>query len=336
MDAPTTVRTSTDSQGFYLSSMMWSFVVSAGASVFGMPFQTALQTGIVVGVLLAWILGTLHLGTLHVSDTEVVLARRLGTMRMNLEDIRQVTVAPSITSGQREGEGLLSMTLTPTQGRPLRFELQESDADLVLPQVIAPVLRRQRAALAAGEELAFRDPRRFPWSALVRGLIAALGAVFFFGSSMLWARIDFTALIAFGVIGVTGLAGAARAVWTWRRADTDGGLLVSAKGFLPLERAPRRRIDAGAYRTATLGAPFIPWAAIRDVRREGYGLTIETDTTPQRILLTASTEGVTYLEALIQEQRVAADRASFLGPAAAEDADVAEAPVAEAARRNGA
>lgn len=283
-------------------AMLIGLAATAVASRFVAETSLVLSIGGAVGLVAAVLLEYRRAGTLDLIDDTVVLKTHGGTTRLPCSEVRQITAEPTVVTRLRSEPETVLVTITPESGSPIRCNLSAHEAEPLLLRIAAPIMRRQASALAAGERLAFRDPRRFPTRQVMRGLSVALGALYLQVALATFA-LHLTVVIALFAVFFGALAKAARAIWSWSRADRGGGLLVSSMGFLQIEDAPRRRIAASVYREPEAQGPWIPWSALREVRREGYGLIIETHTLPARIQLTASTEGVLSLQALMQRQQ---------------------------------
>lgn len=266
-----------------------------------------------LGFVVAAVLARRRLAAVSVDEDGVVFDHRGRVVRVAHEQLRQLLAEPVDASGFRGGTEAVRVTLVRAEGRPVRFEVNELDARTLLAAISDPMVRRWSSALARDETLEFRDPRRFPTSAVLRNLAVTTGALFLLLAAALAQVFDL-----YLTVGMLGLAfgsalNAMRAVRNWLRADRGGGLAVSSQGVLHLEDAPRERVTTSAYRAAPTSGPWIPWAALRDVRVEGYGLVLDTEVSPTPIRLSASIEGAAPLEILLRQRRDEALRARYAG-----------------------
>ncbi len=308
-----TYRTTVSTDQLVSSAMAIGLAVSVVATV----VLSSLTAGVAAGGALGLITAALWVNRLtadvRVDAEGVTLTRRGHTERIPHAEIRQVIAEPGDVSGFRGQSNAVTIVLLREGGATTHLEIPAADADALLAEISAPMVRRWRAALAQGEHLEFRDPRLFPRGAVLRGLAVALGALFLLASAIVALRFDLVLTVGLLGIFVSSLRRAWRAVHAWRGADRGGGLAVSSQGVLHLTEVPRVRIAGPVYRAAELSGPWIPWAALRSVQRAGYGLVLETDTIPAQIRLSPSTEGVSPLGQLLHEQRAAWERASFIG-----------------------
>lgn len=271
----------------------------------------AIALGGALGLVIAAVLASRGIASVTVDEGAVIFTRRGGVERVPHTQIRHVRAEPADARGVRGGTEAVSITLTREGAEPLRFDVPRAQAGALIEALSGPMLRRWSTSLAQGEHVEFHDPREFPRAVVGRGLVVSLGALFLLASSVLGNRFDLFLLVGLLSVSVGSAVRTVRAVRAWRRADPGGGLAVSSAGVLPLAQVPRRRMAASAYRASHASGPWIPWAAIRTVQREGDGVAIETDTAPARIELSASTESVAPLGVMLQHMKVEADRQSF-------------------------
>ncbi|MEZ4392077.1 MAG: hypothetical protein R3A48_13345 [Polyangiales bacterium] len=274
---------------------------------------SGLAVGGGLGFVIAAVLARRRLAEVSVDDDGVVFDHRGRVVRVPHAQLQQVLAEPVDASGFRGDTEAVRVTLVRAEGRPVRFEVNEFDARTLLPAISAPMVRRWSSALAREETLEFRDPRRFPTGAVLRNLAVSAGALFLLLAAALAHVFDL-----FLTVGMLGLSfgsalNAMRAARNWLRADRGGGLAVSSQGVLHLEDAPRERAASAAYRAAPTSGPWIPWAALRDVRVEGYGLVLDTEVSPTPIRLSASIEGAAPLEILLRQRCDEARRARYAG-----------------------
>ncbi|MFO0629468.1 MAG: hypothetical protein U0325_28085 [Polyangiales bacterium] len=338
-----TYRTTVSTDQLVSGALVIGLAASGVATVLLHSLTAGVALGGAVGLLASalWVDGLR--AQIRVDAEGLTLTRRWRTEHIPHADIRQVIAEPGDVSGFRGQSDAMSVTLLREGGQTTQLEVATGDADPLLAEISAPMVRRWRSALAQGEHVEFRDPRLFPTRSVLRSLAVSVGALFLLVSAVVAFRFDLALTVALLGVFVSSLRRAWRAGWAWRAADRGGGLAVSSQGVQVLAQVPRVRLAGPVYRAAELSGPWIPWAALRGVQREGFGLVVETDTIPAQIRLSPSTEGVAALGQLLDEQTRAWAHASFVGDGrvrveadvapAGDDVAVADARPAEGARR---
>jgi hypothetical protein len=330
----------------------WTLLIGLVASLLGAlalgSVRTGLSLGAGLGIIAAVIVVNRRVADVRVDDEGVTLTRRGRVERIPHAQILQVIAEPAEVSSLGAHSHAVRVTLLREGGAATHLEVDGIDADALLAEIAAPMVRRWRATLARGEHLEFRDPRLFPAEAVLRGVGVAAGAAVLLVAFLV--AFGFNIGLTAGLVAVlgSGLQRAWRAARAWRGADRGGGLAVSSQGVLHLAEVPRARVAGPVYRASELTGPWIPWAALRAVQRAGYGLVLEADADPAEIRLSPSTEGVAPLGQLLEEQMAARARANLAGenrvrvelgeaPPAAVDAaiDARAETEAQRARRGG-
>ncbi|MFO0608706.1 MAG: hypothetical protein U0324_36405 [Polyangiales bacterium] len=327
----------------------WTLLIGLIAGLLGAlalgSVRTGLSFGAGLGIIAAVIVVNRRVTDVRVDDEGVTLTRRGRVERIPHAQILQVIAEPAEVSSLGVHSHAIRITLLREGGAATHLEVDGVDADALLAEIAAPMVRRWRATLARGEHLEFRDPRLFPAEAVLRGVGVAAGAAVLL--VVFLAAFGFNIGLTAGLVAVlgSGVQRAWRAARAWRGADRGGGLAVSSQGVLHLAEVPRARIAGPVYRASELTGPWIPWAALRAVHRAGYGLVLEADADPAEIRLSPSTEGVAPLGQLLRELKDAWARANLpgearvrveLGEALADDVEeVRDGREARQARRDG-
>lgn len=232
--------------------------------------------------------------------------------RVALDDVTHLTVRFQQPQRGFSPDHALHATLAVRDAEALSVRGEVASAMPALRAVGAAIARRLARRLEAGETLYFEDDPRFPLSRLasvvglflllVAGLVG-LVALPVRASNNLWLLVRLV-----GVYGVFAV-GVARAVRQWWRSRRSRGLAVSAQGIRPLSEVERRAVSLGNYRTSTAAMePWIPWSDVVRDTFDGYGLTLDTASRDEPVVLTDSAENLLPLHQLLTEHVARARR----------------------------
>lgn len=212
----------------------------------------------------------------------------------------------------------------PRGGAPFDMTATWGELAPVWARVNGPLRAGQRAALARGEVVTFRDETSAPWS----HALWAIGMALMFVEAVSVRR----GVVIFGAMLAVSLLSLWNDLRVWRRARAAGGLELSAEGLREVGR--RRDDDRDAYRQMRGPAHgWIPWSEVLWVLRDGHALRIGTRQRAEALYVSPKSEADALYELLtehIERHRAPVD--ALVPESTAVSALIAQAERAEQAR----
>lgn len=225
-------------------------------------------------------------------------------------------------AGQPDAD--VTARVRPRGGAPFNMTTTWGEISPLWSRVNGPLRARQRAALARGEVVTFRDETSAPWSRVLWAIAMAL----MFAESIRAHR----GVVIFGAMFAVAMLSLWSDLRDWLRARAAGGLELSTEGLREIGR--RRDDERDAYRQMRGPAHgWIPWSEVLWVLRNGHALRVGTRQRAEALYVSPKAE-VDALYKLLTEhiERHRAPVDALVPESTAVSALIAQAERAEQAR----